>query len=136
MTCVPCPLLEACWKAELSDGDNHENTSDPWAVCRDSTCESLAEKSVRNLENRCPRKLNTPIVALTLSQDWQDSKGIAGWGQLMLPCRDNAAVILTCLQTLDILPSCPSPSNICQEHRKHELNILGIQKQVCNPQRA
>lgn len=47
----------------------------------------------------------------------------------MPPCLDNAAVTLTCLQTLDTPPSCPSPCNICQEQRKHELGILGIQKQ-------
>lgn len=43
----------------------------------------------------------------------------------MLPCLDNAAVILACLQTPDILPSCPNPSNICQAHRQHEQSILG-----------
>lgn len=48
----------------------------------ETVLESLAGKNIRNLENLCPCKPNTPIVAPTLSQDWQDSKGMAqGEGQ-------------------------------------------------------
>lgn len=43
----------------------------------DTVREILAGKSIRNPENRCPNKLHTPIVAPTLSQDWQDSEGTA-----------------------------------------------------------
>lgn len=91
--------------------------------------ENTAGTGTRNLESRCPRKLNTPFTELSLSQDWQDSKS-----QLMRPCHSRHRDMFHKPAT----PSshAPAPGIIVKNNSKYELGILGIQKQVCNPQRA
>lgn len=89
----------------------------------------MAGTSTRNLENCCPHKLNTPFTELSLSQDWQDSKS-----QLMRPCHGSHGDMFH----KPVTPSshAPAPGIIVKNNSKHELGILAIPKQVCNPQRA